>query len=624
MSINVNLNNATGSGTTTALSPTPVYLFSSATVSTSGSDNGNTIDSITVALTSHTASMSISLDATAAAAATSAGITVNYVAATGLLTLSGSNEATATWQTILRGLQFNDSSGAPIDPGTVTVTAKNSGTNNTGTDTQALHLDPAPVNLFQSNHTNADQFASASYSLNTGTNNWAGGWSESGETTSPTSGDIQISNGQLRLGDSDFGTDRIQREASSSLANATSATLSFTYTSTTDLSNETAIVEISTDGSNWSQVGSAFGGSGANGTFSADITNYISGSTYIRFTPSTNLDSGEYIYVDNLTLSYTDFPSTAFAKQTVNWISNPNFVFNSANGNEIKVADVNDANLTVTLNVQHGTLNLSGTTGLTVTGNGSGTVTFSGSIANINNALNGLIYHTTSTNLVAGNVDDTLTITTSDGHAGGTDTDTVQIDVICFYPGTMVRTPDSEVAVEALKPGDVVMSSDGRELPVRWLGRQTVSMVFADPVRVLPIRIKAGALGENVPARDLLVSPDHALLVDGSLIQAGALVNGTSIVRERDVPKTFTYYHVEVEDHSLILAENTPAETFIDNIDRMGFDNWNEYQALYPEGKQITELPYPRAKAHRQVPVRTRIMLAARAQAIGAGATAAA
>lgn len=192
----------------------------------------------------------------------------------------------------------------------------------------------------------------------------------------------------------------------------------------------------------------------------------------------------------------------------------------------------------------------------------------------------------------------------------------------CFMTGTMIRTPDGEVPVETLKRGDLVLTSDGRSVPVDWLGIQTVSLMFADKMRVLPIRIRAGALAENGPSRDLLVSPDHALLVDGALIQAGALVNGTSITRETNVPSTFIYYHVEVDDHSLILAENTPAETFVDNVDRLGFDNWAEHEALYPNGKPITELPYPRAKSHRQVPVSTRVMLAARAEAIGSVAAA--
>ncbi len=190
-------------------------------------------------------------------------------------------------------------------------------------------------------------------------------------------------------------------------------------------------------------------------------------------------------------------------------------------------------------------------------------------------------------------------------------------EVICFMPGTMIRTPEREVPVETLKRGDLVTTTDGRAMPVTWVGRQTISRLFADPVRVLPIRIKAGALAEATPSRDLLISPDHAVLVDGALIQAGALVNGTSIVRETAVPTIFTYFHVELDDHSLILAENTPAETFVDNVDRLNFDNWAEHQALYPEGKAVEELPYPRAKAQRQVPVAIRVKLAERAQAIG-------
>ncbi len=191
-------------------------------------------------------------------------------------------------------------------------------------------------------------------------------------------------------------------------------------------------------------------------------------------------------------------------------------------------------------------------------------------------------------------------------------------DAICFMAGTMVRTPEGEVAVETLKPGDLVMTIDGVAKPMNWLGRQTVSARFADPLRSWPIRIKAGALDANVPSRDLRISPDHALLVQGVLVQAGSLVNGTSIVREPTVPDLFVYYHVELDDHSLILAEGTPAETFVDNVDRLNFDNWAEFEALYPEGKTVEELPYPRAKAWRQVPVYVRIFLAERAQIIGA------
>jgi hypothetical protein len=201
------------------------------------------------------------------------------------------------------------------------------------------------------------------------------------------------------------------------------------------------------------------------------------------------------------------------------------------------------------------------------------------------------------------------------------DTDVITIrhdDAPCFMAGTQIATPGGTMSVELLKRGDVVLTADGAAVPVEWIGRQTVSTVFADPLRVLPIRIKAGAIAENVPSRDLLLSPDHAIAMDGALIQAGALVNGTSIIREHNVPQTFTYYHVELDNHALILAENTPAETFVDNVERLAFDNWAEHEALFPEGKSIEELPYPRAKAHRQVPVNIRVKLAERAQAIGA------
>jgi hypothetical protein len=203
----------------------------------------------------------------------------------------------------------------------------------------------------------------------------------------------------------------------------------------------------------------------------------------------------------------------------------------------------------------------------------------------------------------------TFTAPINDGYFSVTGGNTI-VEVACFMPGTLISTPEGARSVETFKPGDLVITAQGRAVPVRWIDRQTVSRMFGDPMRILPIRITAGALGCNLPARDLLLSPDHALLIDGLLVQAGALVNGASVVRESDVPEIYIYHHIELDDHSLLLAEGFPAETFVDNVDRLAFDNWDEHEALYPQGKPIVEMDYPRAKAYRQVPRAIRERLA--------------
>nr|WP_246549094.1 Hint domain-containing protein [Ancylobacter oerskovii] len=187
--------------------------------------------------------------------------------------------------------------------------------------------------------------------------------------------------------------------------------------------------------------------------------------------------------------------------------------------------------------------------------------------------------------------------------------------VLCFLSGTMIATPDGEVAIETLKAGDLVLTAQGAARPVRWLARQTVSTLFADPLKTMPVRIRAGALGEGLPKRDLYVSSDHALELDGLLVQAGALVNGTTIVRHTDMPSPLVYYHVELDDHSLILAEGVPAETFVDNVTRRRFDNWQEA----PEAP-VAEMDRPRIKSARQVPARIRDRIDARVPAAVAAA----
>lgn len=181
---------------------------------------------------------------------------------------------------------------------------------------------------------------------------------------------------------------------------------------------------------------------------------------------------------------------------------------------------------------------------------------------------------------------------------------------VCFLAGTMIATPEGEVAIETLQPGQLVSTVDGRALPVRWLGKQTIATTFAE--RSMPIRIRAGALADGVPARDLRVSPSHAMYVDGVLAHAGALVNGLSIVRETQMPESFCYYNIEFAEHALVMADGAPAESYVDNVSREHFDNWAEREAL-GEMAPIAELALPRAKAHRQLPTAIRVRLAARA-----------
>ena len=175
----------------------------------------------------------------------------------------------------------------------------------------------------------------------------------------------------------------------------------------------------------------------------------------------------------------------------------------------------------------------------------------------------------------------------------------------CFVTGTQILTDSGYRRVEELKIGDVAQTADGKLEPIKWIGKQTVDpSEIKNSLRGNPVLIKAGALGDNLPVRDLYTSPDHAYLVDGLLINAGALVNGVSIV-QTEPTETFYYYHVELEQHSLLVAEGASAESFFPNQeDRLTYDNGAEYEELYPHGSKLMLWPmdYPRVSAKHKVP----------------------
>ena len=183
----------------------------------------------------------------------------------------------------------------------------------------------------------------------------------------------------------------------------------------------------------------------------------------------------------------------------------------------------------------------------------------------------------------------------------------------CFLAGTLIATPQGEVVVESLSPGDLILAADGRALPVKWLGRQTIVTAFGPPSNDMPVLIRAGAMGEGLPHADLRVTGGHALLIDGILANAGALVNGSTITRipRAELSERLTVYHIETDQHEIILANGVPSETFMDNVSRTRFDNFSEYAALYGEAEtEMTELDLPRALSPRQLAPAIRSRLA--------------
>jgi len=204
----------------------------------------------------------------------------------------------------------------------------------------------------------------------------------------------------------------------------------------------------------------------------------------------------------------------------------------------------------------------------------------------------------------------------SDLSSGTYQATAVEEYVLCFLKDTHILTPNGEVAVQDLRIGDHVITdvASGRSEPVKFLFKDTFQFPFFNTWDAYPICIKAGACADNVPSRDLYVSPDHALLVNGIFTIAHALINGVSIYQVKSMPNQFEYYHIELANHALVLAENVLAETFIDNVTRETFDNYADYAALYPEEHFMEELDLPRAKSSRQLPRQFKQQLLDRAQ----------
>jgi hypothetical protein len=155
---------------------------------------------------------------------------------------------------------------------------------------------------------------------------------------------------------------------------------------------------------------------------------------------------------------------------------------------------------------------------------------------------------------------------------------------VCYLRGTRIFTPAGDIAVEKLNIGDPVVTLRNGYQKIKWIGRQNFARCFVAKNRdLMPVRIAAGALGPQIPKRDLFVSPGHSMLIGGVLVLAKFLVNGITITQDFAGDR-IDYYQLEFETHDCVLAEGAWSESYADTPGLRGkFHNAAEFFLLYPD-----------------------------------------
>jgi Hint domain len=152
----------------------------------------------------------------------------------------------------------------------------------------------------------------------------------------------------------------------------------------------------------------------------------------------------------------------------------------------------------------------------------------------------------------------------------------------CFLSGTKILTAGGERNIEDLAVGDLLPTMFGGLRPVQWIGRYRYtksepSKPWAESAR--PVRIARSALASNVPHADLYVTAAHGILIDGVLVPAELLINGTTITRHEPKGDEMEFFHIKLESHDVVYAEGVPAETLLDVSE--SFANFADYHRRY-------------------------------------------
>jgi hypothetical protein len=168
--------------------------------------------------------------------------------------------------------------------------------------------------------------------------------------------------------------------------------------------------------------------------------------------------------------------------------------------------------------------------------------------------------------------------------------------IVCFAAGTMIHTENGDVAVQDLRKGDMVWTRDNGFQALRWAGAShlNASDLAAKP-KLLPIRIKAGALGANMPTADLVVSPQHRVLVRSAIAQrmfgamevlvpAKHLTELPGVDVDADVT-SISYHHLMFDAHEVVMSNGAASESLYPGpqaLRALGAEALAEIEAIFP------------------------------------------
>ncbi len=175
--------------------------------------------------------------------------------------------------------------------------------------------------------------------------------------------------------------------------------------------------------------------------------------------------------------------------------------------------------------------------------------------------------------------------------------ETINFDVVCFARGTKIATLSGTTAIEALSEGDLVMTMDHGYRPIRWIGsRKLDAAALAQKPKLRPIRIRKGALGFGLPESDLVVSPQHRVLVRSNVArrmfgQSEVLIAANKLLaldgfEIDETAQGVEYFHMLFDQHEIVFSNGAPTESLFtgpEAIKSVAPEAREEILALFPD-----------------------------------------